>query len=117
MHHVLVVDDDPDTVRLLGHMVSLAGYRVTLARSPSQALEIARTDAPDAVLIDVIMYEMDGWELFDRLRTITQAPVTFLTAYRTGENAQRARELGATYMTKPLSHGEFVRHLKETLGG
>lgn len=116
MRHVLVVDDDADTVKLLGHMVALAGYRVTLARNPSDALETARTDPPDAILIDVMMYEMDGWALFDKMRAFTSAPVTFLTAYRTGENAQRARELGATYMTKPLSHGEFVRHLRDTLG-
>ena len=116
MPRILVVDDDADTMRLVGYMVELAGYEVDLARNAREALALAQSHPPDAIVLDVMMYEQDGWSLFHELRGLTAAPVTFLTAWRTGENQQKARELGAAFLTKPLSPAVLAKQLASMLG-
>lgn len=114
---VLVVDDDADTAELLGHMVQMAGYEPVVFIHGEDAVAEVSANPPDVILLDVMMARMDGWTLAGRLRAVTTAPIVFITAWRTGENAQRARELGAEFMTKPLSHTELASRLEKVLGG
>jgi len=66
---ILVVDDDVDTLRLVGLMLQRQGYTITAASSGNQALTLSQADKPDLILLDVMMPDMDGYEVTRRLRS------------------------------------------------
>ena len=115
---VLLVDDDPD-IRLVARLaLTRAGLEVAVAASGAEALEQARRDRPDAILLDWMMPEMDGPEVCRRLKqypVFSAIPVIFLTAR--SQNAEVARGLApgaAGYIVKPfdaLTLGDEVRKL------
>ena len=106
MATVLVVDDAPANLGLLAGLLNRL-YRVKLAASGAKALEIARRDRPDLILLDVMMPEMDGYEVCRRLKAdpVTAAiPVLFLTAMSQVEDETRGFEVGAAdFIHKPVS--------------
>lgn len=120
---VLVVDDDPFIVAVVTAILSGEGFDVLQATSGEQGLELARTASPDIVLLDIMMPEMGGFEVFRRLRLDPETesvPVMFLTASMKPEHISRSTELGASgYIIKPFSPPALVNALKETcrLGG
>ena len=113
---VLVVDDDPAMLRLTARHLTTAGYWVTAATSALQALEIDASEAPQIVITDWRMPEMDGLELCRRLRT--QDPNGFvyllvLTAESQKGKAVEALEAGADdYLAKPFSAEELLAHTR-----
>ena len=115
---VLVVDDDPLIVTLLAAILAREGFEVLEATSGEQGLRLARTGSPDVVLLDIMMPEMSGFEVYRRLRVQPETkgiPVIFLTASMKPENMSRSMELGAGgYVTKPFSPLVLVNALKET---
>ena len=124
MEKVLVIDDEFDVLLLCRVNLSHAGLQVQEAKSGKAGLESALEDTPDAVVLDLMMPEMDGFEVLKRLRDderTSAIPVVILSA-RTGE-ADRARcvALGANdYITKPFFPDELVdrlggAHLGQTL--
>lgn len=112
----MVIEDDPDMAELLGHMVQMNGYEPAVFIVVDEALADARANPPDAILLDIMMEGTDGWTLCEWLREITSAPIAFVTAWRTGENAERAKAMGARFITKPLSHHDLGKELKAMLG-
>jgi CheY-like chemotaxis protein len=79
---VLVVDDDPSTRYLLGEMVQSAGYRPLLASNGSEALELVQKEPTSAILLDLVMPNMDGFELIRRIKTfpaLCSIPILVLT--------------------------------------
>ncbi len=103
---VLVVDDAPANLSLLAGLLN-RHYRVKLAASGAKALEIARRDRPDLILLDVTMPEMDGYEVCRRLKadpTTAVIPVLFLTAMSQVEDETKGFEVGAAdFIHKPVS--------------
>lgn len=104
---VLIVDDVPENIGILGELLRGAGYRVKAANSGSAALQYAiSTPIPDLILLDVLMPEMDGYEVLKELRSnpLTETvPVIFLTALGATSDEQLGLELGAAdYITKPI---------------
>jgi putative two-component system response regulator len=104
---ILAVDDVPENLGLLGDLLQGAGYRVKAASSGHAALRYAvRKPRPDLILLDVMMPEMDGYQVMERLRTepmTRDIPVIFLTALSETEEEERGFELGAAdYITKPI---------------
>jgi len=103
---VLVVDDTPQNLALMRDLLE-ADYTVKLANSGARALRIAEATPPDLILLDVMMPELDGYEVCRRLKAdpATQAiPVIFLTARAETEDEQAGFDLGAVdYITKPIS--------------
>ena len=104
---VLVVDDTPDNLVLMSGLLK-DEYRVKVANSGERALKIAISEgAPDLILLDIMMPEMDGYEVLRRLRAdarTKEIPVIFLTAMSSAEDEERGLELGAVdYITKPIS--------------
>jgi class 3 adenylate cyclase len=104
---VLVVDDTPENLSLMAGLLR-ADYTVKVAPSGARALQIATSDTPpDLVLLDIMMPEMDGYEVLRRLRTdprTSDIPVIFLTAMSGAEDEERGLQLGAVdYVTKPIS--------------
>jgi len=103
---VLVVDDAPANLSLLAGLLNKS-YRVKLAPSGAKALELARRATPDLVLLDVMMPEMDGYEVCRRLKAdpaTSRIPVLFLTAMSQPEDEARGFEVGAAdFIQKPIS--------------
>ena len=105
-HTVLVVDDSPDGLQIINEILKRQ-YEVRLARSGEQALQAAQhKPQPDAILLDIMMPGMDGYEVCSRLKAndaTRDIPVIFLTAKTDIEDAQRGFDLGgADYITKPI---------------
>ncbi|OGO49649.1 MAG: hypothetical protein A2W37_08080 [Chloroflexi bacterium RBG_16_63_12] len=114
---ILIVDDDPDMAELLGHMTDILGYEHQYVPTGAEALEACRTNPPDAIVLDVMLEETDGWAVFRQLMPITNAPIIFITAWRTGENRLKAEAMRADgFLAKPISHQDFAAQLKAVLG-
>jgi len=116
---VLVVDDAPANLSLLASLLN-RHYRVRLAASGAKALELAQRTAPDLILLDVMMPEMDGYEVCRRLKADARTcsiPVLFLTAMSQPEDEARGFEVGgADFIHKPISptivHARVRTHLQ-----
>jgi DNA-binding response OmpR family regulator len=108
---ILIVDDDPDTCQLLAALFDIRGYSTEIAHGGQQAIECVAIHEPDAIILDVMMPDMDGWETFRRIRRISQAPVLFLSAMNSRENATLALDIGGKdYVQKPFHLDDlFVR--------
>jgi len=104
---VLVVDDVPKNVQMLGSMLRSEGYDVIPAASGAQALRSAATHKPDLILLDVMMPEMNGYVVIQKLRedpSMRDVPVIFVTALTDEEDEAKGLELGAVdYITKPTN--------------
>jgi two-component system OmpR family response regulator len=117
MTSILIVDDDPDMAELLGHMTDILGYEHRFVRTGAEALEACAERQPDAIVLDVMLEETDGWTLYEKLKPATQAPIVFITAWRTGENRARAQGLRADgFLAKPISHQEYAAQLQRVIG-
>jgi CheY-like chemotaxis protein len=115
--NILIVDDDPDTCRLLEAIFSQQGYRTGVVYSGEEAVRWVETSTPDLVVLDVMMPGMDGWETFREMRDRTETPVMFLSALGAGENAAGALHLGAgDYMSKPFHPAELLARVESLLG-
>jgi CheY-like chemotaxis protein len=117
---ILIVDDDLDTLRLVGLMLQRQGYEIIAANSGAQALAMARTEQPDLILLDVMMPEMDGVEVARRLRAdegTKELPIIMFTAKTQVEDKIQGFEAGADdYLTKPTQPRELFAHVKAVLG-
>jgi two-component system OmpR family response regulator len=76
---ILVVDDDPDIVRLLKYFLEAKGRQVQTASTGAEALELFKREPPDLVILDVILPGMDGWTVLQKIRESSQVPVLMLT--------------------------------------
>ena len=104
---VLVVDDAPENLKIMGALLK-AKYRVKIANSGAKALSLMESEElPDLVLLDIMMPEMDGYEVIARLKKderTRDVPVIFLTAKSDTEDEEYGLKLGAVdYITKPVS--------------
>jgi DNA-binding response OmpR family regulator len=117
MTRILIVDDDPDMAELLGHMSDILGYAHHYVSTGEAALAASQTYQPDAIILDVMLEETDGWAVYQKLVPVTNAPIIFITAWRTGENRQRADSMLADgFLAKPISHQDFARQVQAVLG-
>jgi DNA-binding response OmpR family regulator len=116
---ILVIDDEPELVKLLDYNLSKAGYLVLSAKDGESGLAAARKHAPDAIILDIMMPGVDGWEVCKRLRqdpATAALPLLMLTAK--GEEGDRVLglELGADdYVTKPFGVRELIARVKALL--
>ena len=109
---VLLVDDNTANLQVLRENLDGLGYKLLIAKSGKSALEIVRKAHPDLVLLDIMMPEMDGYEVCRRLKSAEETrhiPVIFLTAMADAEDEAKGLALGAVdYITKPINP-ELVR--------
>jgi CheY-like chemotaxis protein len=116
MTYILLIDDDPDMAELLGHMTDILGFEHHFVRTGVEAVAACQTRSPDAIVLDVMLEETDGWALYAQLVDVTQAPIVFITAWRTGENRRKAEALRADgFLAKPISHQDFAAELRKVL--
>ena len=116
---ILIVDDDLETLRLIGIMLEQDGYQITAASNGKQALTLAKSSQPDLVLLDLMMPDMDGFDIARELRTDPQTerlPIIMLTAKSQLKDKLDGFDAGADdYLTKPIQHPELVAHVKAVL--
>jgi len=113
---ILVVDDEPQIVRLVRAYLEEAGYRVVTASDGQEALYVARHEKPDLVVLDVLMPKMDGLEFTRRIRRERDVPIIMLTARAEETDRIVGLELGADdYVTKPFSPKEVIARVRAVL--
>ncbi len=116
MSRVLVVDDDPGIVKVVRAYLEQAGFDVLVASDGKKALHIARHDKPDLVVLDLMLPEMDGWDVCRALRKESDVPIIMLTARVEETDKLVGLELGADdYVTKPFSPRELAARVRSVL--
>lgn len=116
MTTILVVDDESNLVELLSDYLSREGYQVLTAMDGLTALDLARTQQPDLIVLDVMLPGLDGVEVCRRLRQFSDAYVLMLTARAEEIDKLVGLAVGADdYMTKPFSPRELVARIKALL--
>jgi two-component system sensor histidine kinase/response regulator len=117
--HILVVDDQPINVQLLKRKLEREGIRVTAAYNGLEALEYVKKDKPELILLDVMMPDMDGIEVCQRLQANEDTrgiPVIFITARTTKESKLEGLGVGAVdYITKPIDLDETLARVQTQL--
>ncbi len=113
---IMVVDDEPDTVDLIKLVLETEGFEVITAFSGKECLDKLSFEEPDAILLDIMMPEMDGWEVFKKIRQkYKKLPVAILTV----RNQDIDKMLGLhvlkanDYITKPFGRKELVERVKK----
>jgi DNA-binding response OmpR family regulator len=113
---ILVVDDEPQIVRLVRAYLEEAGFRVVTASDGQEALHVARHEKPDLVVLDILMPRMDGLEFTRHIRRERNVPIIMLTARAEETDRIVGLELGADdYVTKPFSPREVVARVRAVL--
>jgi two-component system phosphate regulon response regulator PhoB len=119
MERVLIVDDDPDIVRLVSYNLSQAGFESISASTGRQALELVESHSPDLILLDLMLPDIDGMEVCRTLRardSTRSIPIVMLTARSEEIDRVVGFELGADdYVMKPFSPRELVLRVKSIL--
>lgn len=123
MPKLLVVDDEPLTVEMLETFLKLSGYETVSVLRGEDALLMVQLEAPDAMLLDLQLPDLNGIEVCRRLRTLpslsafAELPVIMITAHGNPEMRRRALEAGANaYFTKPIRFPELIAELTRLLG-
>ncbi len=113
---ILVVDDEERMVRFIRLNLEHDGFRVIEAHNGGAVLELVRTQLPDLVLLDVMMPDIDGFEVLRMLREVSNIPVIMLTAKGEENDRVRGLEMGADdYITKPFSPRELTSRVRAVL--
>ena len=113
---VLVVDDDARVLRLVQHILELEGYRVLTASDGKTALGILSEEAPDMVLLDIMLPDIDGYVLCQRIREFSLVPIIMVTARGNDEEKVAGLDAGADdYVPKPFSAKELVARVRAIL--
>ena len=116
---ILIVDDSADNIQLLSGVLK-EKYKVKAATSGDRALKIAhKVPPPDFILLDVVMPEMDGYEVCQQLKSNQQTmniPVLFISGNVSDEEQQKGLDLGAeAYMGKPVDSGKLLSIIEQVL--
>ena len=119
MKKILIADDEHKIVMTLEYAFRKAGYEVFIARDGSEVLEILKDQTPDAILLDVMMPNLDGYSTLSEIKkneNLNNIKIIFLSA-KTGENdIKKGLDLGAdAYMTKPYSIKKLTEKVEELL--
>ncbi|HEX2603375.1 MAG TPA: heavy metal response regulator transcription factor [Oxalicibacterium sp.] len=113
---ILVVEDEPKAGEYLRSGLTESGYVVDLARNGVDGLHLALEMQYDLIVLDVMLPQMDGWQVLQRLREASDTPVLFLTARGELEDRLKGLDLGADdYLVKPFSFAELVARIRTLL--
>lgn len=114
-----MVDDERDTLDLIDLTLRTAGYEIHMASSGTECLEMMRRNQYDLVLLDIMMPDMTGYEVLQRLKAEREdlPPIVYLTAKSLPEDRAQGMALGATdFLTKPISRGSLLDTIKRASG-
>jgi two-component system KDP operon response regulator KdpE len=113
---ILIVDDDPKMVKLIQSNLKARGYNVFIASDGSEAIELVERELPDLILLDILMPEVDGYEVCKRIRQWADIPIIIISALGRVENKVACFNLGADdYINKPFAIDELLARIKAVL--
>ncbi len=113
---ILVIDDDPRTLRFVRDSLTRAGYAPLVTGAPDDLAGLIRAERPELVLLDLMLPGRDGIELLQEVPELSDLPVIFVSGYGRDETVARAFELGADdYIVKPFSPTELVARIRAVL--
>lgn len=116
MDTILIVDDEKNIADLIELYAKQAGYRVARAYDGESALRAAFSDAPDVIVLDLMLPKLDGWEVCKRVRAKSDVPIIMLTARDDDLDKIVGLELGADdYLTKPFNPRELMARIRAVL--
>lgn len=114
---VLIVDDEPNILMSLEFLMHKEGYQVFVARNGAEALTIINQETPDLIILDIMMPEVDGYEVCQLVKvnpSTNHIKIIFLSAKTKDEDIKKGYDLGADlYITKPFSTRNLVKKVKE----
>jgi CheY-like chemotaxis protein len=115
---ILVVDDNPENIDVLAGMLR-SSYKVKAATSGEKALKSSKKSPPDLILLDIMMPEMDGYQVFEQLLSdpiTAKIPVVFATGMSDSEDQKKGMDMGARgYLTKPVDPEKVYSLVNEIL--
>jgi DNA-binding response OmpR family regulator len=118
---VLVVDDDPYILMSLEFLMKKNGYDVMVARNGTEALDLVEKQLPNIVLLDIMMPDVDGYEICRHIKKtpkLKHTKVVFMSAKTREADIQKGYDLGAAlYITKPFSTRELTRQINQLMAG
>jgi len=115
-YKILAVDDEQRMVRFIQLNLEQDGFEVVTAYNGKEALEQVRTQLPDLILLDIMMPDINGFEVLKKIREVNNVPVIMLTAKGEEDDRIQGLELGADdYITKPFSPRELVSRIRAVL--
>ena len=113
---ILVIDDDPAQLRVMGMNLAAANYTTLQATNGEEGIALFKEHRPDLVILDVMMPGMDGWETCYRIRQISTVPIIFLTARDKPDDKISGLKLGADdYLVKPFMPAELLARVEAVL--
>ncbi|MYC83788.1 MAG: response regulator, partial [Acidobacteria bacterium] len=113
---IVVLDDDPLTLRFVRDALSAAGYSPLVTADPQELPRLIKTKKPQLVLLDLVLPETNGIELMESLPELADLPVIFISAYGRDDTIARALEIGAAdYIVKPFSARELTARVQAAL--
>jgi len=111
---ILVIDDDNGMTDLLTILLTPACSEVLTANTATDGIRLVHDQEPNAVILDLMLPEMDGWQVCKSIREISDVPILILSAIDTPGMVAQALDNGADdYLTKPISSGMLIAHLKK----
>ncbi|MFD0762815.1 response regulator transcription factor [Lutibacter aestuarii] len=119
MRKILIVDDEPNIVMSLEYIFKKENFEVFIARDGEEAIEIAETTIPDIILLDIMMPNVDGYQVLNYLKSnekLKEIKVIFLSAKNKISDVELGLQLGADkYLSKPFSTKKLVKEVKTLL--
>lgn len=116
---ILIVDDEPNIVMSLEYAFKKKAFEVFVARDGTEALEIAKKQIPNVIILDIMMPQMDGYETLKRLRkdkNLADTKVIFLSAKSKMADVEKGLDMGAdSYMTKPFSIKKIITDVEQLI--
>lgn len=114
--NILIVDDDADTCTLLDTLFKINGYTTSVVNSGQDAINYVKTTYTDIIVLDIMMPEMDGWETYSKIRSVSDIPILFLTALASGDCAAEAIDIGGNdFVRKPFHPRELLARVNALL--
>ena len=116
---ILIVDDDKDFLKALTTVLENNGYGIVTATDGAQALELARTESPDLILLDIMLPGMNGFKVCRFLKfdeNYKDIPIIIISAKADEEDKRLGRQMGAElYITKPFEDEELLQAIKQLI--
>jgi len=110
---ILVIDNDPSTAAVFKKLLISKDYHVLTTNSSKESLDIVQRIMLDLIILDLLMPEMDGWQLCQSIREMTRTPILIISAIESSEIITKTLNLGADdYLVKPVSSYTLLAHVK-----
>lgn len=115
-NRILIVDDEPRYLKAIKINLESSGYAVVLAQDGQRAVDLAQSENPDLIILDLRMPRMDGYEATQRIRRFSSAPIIMVTALAEDHDKVKGLDLGADdYITKPFGVDELLARIRAVL--